>query len=376
MKIQKPVVSIFSTIWGHKSIGEAVNDALKDKFETHLNLITPEKIFVKPYNTAYHFFPSLTKIPFKVSQLKYLRKIAENFFSKSYTKKIEMLIKQQKPDVVVSTYFAFNFSLTRLIKKYKFLPINIIADPRTFHKLSLSPKMYNFAFDDVAIRYALKTEAKRDTLVKCGWFVRKNFHKCSDKNVIRRQLNLAPNKFTVTVVGGSEGTFTILKILPAFINSTKSIQVIFICGNNKALYTSLRALTKMLSLNKKNKPNFYAKGFIKNTHKYLQASDIVIGKAGPNLLFETVATQTPFFAISHIAGQEDGNLEIIKDYNLGFVEERSSRAVSLTKKIIASPNILDRFQTPLEKLAEYNRSSYSILSKFIEEKLLKENKSS
>ena len=125
----------------------------------------------------------------------------------------------------------------------------------------------------------------------------------------------------------------------------------------------------MHDLKNGNDVKFVIKGYTENTHKYLQASDLVIGKAGPNLLFETVATQTPFFAISHIAGQEDGNLDIIKKYKLGFVEENPVKAIKLTRKIIRNPKILKRFQKPLQRLSEYNNKSYKILMEYIKEKL-------
>jgi UDP-N-acetylglucosamine:LPS N-acetylglucosamine transferase len=97
----------------------------------------------------------------------------------------------------------------------------------------------------------------------------------------------------------------------------------------------------------------------------MQAADLVIGKAGPNMLFETVATETPFFAITHIAGQEDGNLDIIRDYNLGYVEENILKAQRILKQIINHPEQLDKFKTDILKLKKYNQQSKEKLLKII-----------
>jgi UDP-N-acetylglucosamine:LPS N-acetylglucosamine transferase len=102
----------------------------------------------------------------------------------------------------------------------------------------------------------------------------------------------------------------------------------------------------------------------------MQASDLVIGKAGPNLLFETVATKTPFFAITHIAGQEDGNLDIIKEYKLGYVEENTIKANRLLGDIINHPEKLKKFLPHIEKLATYNRQAANILSQTISKLLI------
>ena len=92
----------------------------------------------------------------------------------------------------------------------------------------------------------------------------------------------------------------------------------------------------------------------------------VRAKAGPNSLFESVATKTPYFAISHISGQEDGNLDIIKDYKLGFVEERSAKAVKLLKQTCNNPETLKQFDKSLETLAKYNKNSGKRLIELIE----------
>ena len=369
MQKGQQTISVFYTIWGHRSIGYAVRDALGNKYKIFSNFIKPNSISVKPYNALYIFFPNLSGIPYKISELENISKVAEKYISKFYANKIEKLIKKQRPKIVISAYFAFNFTLTKLAKKYDFLLINIVSDPRSFHRIITFTDAYNFVFDKKSLRRCLGFGVCKSNVIQSGWFVRKEFQLPYYKGVVRKSLGLSSEKFTITIVGGSEGTINILKILPAFSEVSKDVQVIFICGKNKSLYKSLRLFQKIHNLSSENSVSFIIKGFTENTHKYLQASDLVVGKAGPNLLFETVATQTPFFAISHIAGQEDGNLEIIKSYKIGLVEERPLKVIKLTKKIIANPNILKRFQKPLKKLAEYNNKSYRILNDFIENKL-------
>ncbi|OGM11642.1 hypothetical protein A2W13_03430 [Candidatus Woesebacteria bacterium RBG_16_36_11] len=369
MKDEGTIISIFSTTWGHESIGKAVEDALRPKYHTYFNFIKPESFGTKSYNSLYLLFPSFTKIPYKISETEKISKIAAKYLYKSYAKKIEAMIKKQKPSFVISTYFAFSLVLEKLSKKYHFVFINIVADPRSIHKLTLFANAYNFLFDKKSLKRGIKLGLDRSQCIQSGWFVRKEFKKPKNKEKVRSSLGLQPELFTVSVIGGSVGTFNVLKILPAFITLDKKIQVVIICGNNKRLYKSLLSFLEILDLKKNGNARFIIKGFTLNTHEFLQASDIVIGKAGPNLLFESVAVETPFFAVSHLAGQEDGNLEIIKEYKLGFVEENPVKAIKLTQKIINNPKILKRFSKPLEKLSIYNRNSYTILQKFIEIKL-------
>jgi UDP-N-acetylglucosamine:LPS N-acetylglucosamine transferase len=369
MQNGKTVISIFTTTWGHQSIAKAIDDTLHPKYKVYFNFIKPDAVSFKSYNLQYILFPSVNIIPKEFSRTGYISKITLRHLYKSYITKIETLVKNQKPKVIISTYFAFTYVLEKLSKKYHFTLINITANPRSFHRLETALYSYNFVFDGRAEKRCRSFGTDKKLIVKCGWFVRREFQKPENKEVVRLSLGLKPKLFTISVIGGSEGTLNILKIIPAFFSTDKKIQVVFICGKNRSLYHSLSAFFKVLELNKHRNTAFSLIGYTENTHKYLQASDLVIGKAGPNLLFEAVATRIPFFAISHIAGPEDGNLEIIRNYKLGFVEENPIKAIKLTQKIINNPKMLDWFQKPLTKMAEKNNGSHQILLDFINKKL-------
>jgi UDP-N-acetylglucosamine:LPS N-acetylglucosamine transferase len=210
----------------------------------------------------------------------------------------------------------------------------------------------NLVFDQKAIQtwQEIYPEAKYDDL---GWFVRDEYQPLENKAALRKSLKLQPDTFTLLMVSGSEGTNSILKILPGLITSSKPVQIIVACGANKMLLRSVKLLRKILRKTHK-KHTILPLGFTKNLHQYMQASDLVVGKAGPNTLFESVATHTPFFAITHITGQEDGNLEIIRDYQIGYVEEKPSKATKLLKRIIKNPSMLEKFQPFLKTLAKKN----------------------
>jgi len=74
-------------------------------------------------------------------------------------------------------------------------------------------------------------------------------------------------------------------------------------------------------------------GFTTKMGKLMEEADIVAGKAGPNLLFEAVTCQKPFLALTYIPGQEDGNLDIIKNKNLGWVALTIEKADEILQEI-------------------------------------------
>jgi UDP-N-acetylglucosamine:LPS N-acetylglucosamine transferase len=131
------------------------------------------------------------------------------------------------------------------------------------------------------------------------------------------------------------------------------------------MYRSVQALKKLLAKTN-DQQKLIALKFVTNGEEYMQAADLVIGKAGPNTIFESVATLTPFFAITHIAGQEDGNLDLIRDHQLGYVEENISKAQKLLSDIIENPQQLQDFQPHLKEIADFNRQSKQKLLNLID----------
>ena len=88
-------------------------------------------------------------------------------------------------------------------------------------------------------------------------------------------------------------------------------------------------------------------------------ADLIIGKAGPNTIFETVAAKKPFIAITHIAGQEDCNLDLIKEYQLGFVEENAIKVVEALARCVEETH-------PFDQVGASNRSAGRSQSRRIE----------
>lgn len=363
MRNSKSLVSIFCTSWGHESLGMAVEDALKHEFQTKLNFIKPPKLGEKSYNSLYKTFPYLMAIPFKIAEFNQVNKIVTKYLLKIYIDRIEKLIQKQKPEFVISVYFPFTIVLEKIAKKYNFILINVVSDPRTFLKLSIAKNGYNLVFDKKSAKACRDLKIDTKKCIQTGWFVQNKFQKNTNKKELRQNIGIDSKKFTICVIGGSEGTLDILKIFPAFLKKEKKVQVIFICGHNKKLFNFLQSFSKIL--NNIETTKLIIEGFTKDVHKYIQASDLIVGKAGPNLLFESVAAQKPFLAISHISGQEDGNLDIIREYKIGFVQEDPIKAIKLIKNIVKNPKILDQFSEPIKRLSEYNRKSHLLLQKLL-----------
>ena len=365
----KKNIGIFSTKQGHQSIAEAIKEKIEkeagDRYQVHIYYT--KQPFSLIYNSIYRLAPKAFDRPyeFSVNMIKNhakLNKLVSVFFLKSTYQSCIRFIKEKNIDVVINTFFYFQPALEKIKQKKNIPYINAIANPRTIHPFELSPKAeINLFFDKENLtKYQKKCLAKA-----AGWFVGERFEREYRKEEIKKKLKIK-TAINFLIVSGSEGSTAVLKILPALINCQKPLQVFVACGHNKTLYNNVLGIQKSLAAFSQSKAIITPLKFTKKIHLYMQAADLIIGKAGPNTLFESVATVTPFFAITHLA-QEEGNLEIIQEYQLGYVEEKVKAANKKILDIINQPQQLEKFHKHLLNLKAYNQQSAQILIKKIDQ---------
>lgn len=365
----KKRILVLTTLEGHLSIGQAIEQYLATQSGVSVRCVVEDLPMRAAYLVVYQFLPFSYKTAYSISKKSsVLREHAYNLFRMKYDQSIESHLDAFKPDAVVCCFYALIPSLVAACRARNIPIFNVITDPLTIHlALIAPPPTVNVCFDKKA-RSVVKDADPTAIAESVGWFARAPFEESYDKAAVRRELSLDPHMLTILVASGSEGTNLVMKIMPILLLSDKPAQVVVACGNNTLLQSLLEQFKKLLeTLGNSNRLTIL--GFTDQMHKYMQAADLVVGKAGPNSLFESVATRTPFFAITHISGQEDGNLDIIRSYKLGYVEENVLASSRLLKSIIDNPKQLQKFDRPLEKLASYNMQAKQKLFELIRDAL-------
>lgn len=354
-------ITIFSAQQGHASISEAVLSHLKKAgYQATVHDVGDNALSL--YKLFYLYFPGLFKVPFKLAELNRARGALDSFSASLYRAKVAQALKDDQPDLVISTWAFANSSIERALASSKIPFINVMTDPRTFHSIMPSQAAINLTFDQVASARTSSLGIPKDKIVESGWFVRNAYRPVRKDKVFLTSHDIAFDKPVLLLTSGSEGTNYILKLTPTLIQANLPVTIIVACGNNKRLFTLIEGMKKLNDLvHTPSKTTLIPIRFTKELHKYMQVADLVVGKAGPNVLFESVATHTPFFAITHISGQEDGNLDIIRDYQLGYVEENIMKAHKLITDLITHPEKLKQSNPRLKEMALHNKRSKQVL---------------
>ena len=260
-------------------------------------------------------------------RLEQLEKIAKPLILKELTK----LIKEKKPNVIVSVHPLVNHltvqALKELNKKIPF--IVMVMDPVTIHRawVTPDPDLYIFATKEAkefAIEYGLPSYKGK----VIGLPVDPKFTKNQqNKKILREKEGLDPNLFTILIMGGGEGAGGIHKIVQAINYSKIKGQLIVIAGRNKKLKEKLEKETSKTRIPTK----IY--GFTDHVPKIMAQSDIIITKGGPGAIAEAIAISIPMIITSWLPGQEEGNIQFVKENNLGYIQKDPEKIVKTIKEL-------------------------------------------
>ena len=357
--------------WGHRSIARAIFSYLRDleKKENfrvdYTEVKMPFDMLNDIYTFAYRFIPVTNRLSTRIMNNRKMRQL----FIETARNDLPGLQKQinwYKPDLVISTYFVHSQVLAKWKKEagLSFKLWTVVADPWSVNLISMVEDAdLTLVYDEVGEKAAVKTGIEPKKILKTGWWVRPEMYKTYDRQKMRQKLGFYDDRPVVFVGGGSLGTNSLTKLLPALMLVKGKVGLVFNTGTDKLVYNLVEQYVRLFKkIDKDGKIIIKNLGWIDNMGEVLAAVDMVFGKAGPNFLFDVVACRKPFVSITHIGGQEDGNIEIIKQKGLGWVKEKRNEAANFLLSYLKDPHKYEKkFVKTIEIEAKKNQQSMGIL---------------
>jgi 1,2-diacylglycerol 3-beta-galactosyltransferase len=132
----------------------------------------------------------------------------------------------------------------------------------------------------------------------------------------------------VLLAGGGDGTEPLRKYAAALARSPLDIQVLAVCGRNKALAERIR---------EDNHAGVHVFGFVDNMPELLLASDLLVTRAGPGMIAEGLACGCPLLLTGYLPGQEEGNVKEVVGRDLGRFVPRPGDLVEAVTAWFAKP---------------------------------------
>ena len=365
--------------WGHRSIARAIFGALKEKEKEGNVIVKYAEVKAELgmsndiYTFMYRFFPKSNKMATWFSKDKRLREIIHRM-SELNLPRLKREVLGFKADLIISCYWYHSHSLQWWRKKegVNFKLWSVIADPWTITPVTVVPEVdLTLVYDEVGEQGSRKYGLKED-IMKSGWWVRPEMYQRNDRKKLRQKLGIKDDRPVVFIGGGSLGTSSLSRLLPVLMMIKTKCAIIFNTGTDKLLHSTIEEYMKMLKRMKLGDEIIVKNlGWIENMAEVLAASDIVFGKAGPNFMFDVVASQKPMVAITHIGGQEDGNIEIIKKKKLGWIKEKPGEAADFLLEYLKKPKYYEKmYSETIKKEADSNQKTMEKIWKRIKEELV------
>jgi UDP-N-acetylglucosamine:LPS N-acetylglucosamine transferase len=281
--------------------------------------------------------------------------LAHRVFSRLVRQQLSDLLDKVRPDLIITTYPFLSYEVKRLLERRSLaVPLVLLfSDANSVHAAWLTERRADATFATTRETYEQALAAGFDPhrLHLVGWPVRAQFFQAyrSGNDAQKEHLThmgLAHNRFTIFLQGGGEGAARIESAIDTMLVQgalTHELQIILAAGTNTSLFERY-----------KNMPNLFALPYTKEIAPFMAAADVIMGKAGPNALFESVTLNKPFIATSFIPGQEQENLSFIQRHSLGWVALRPQEQRSLLSALVYDADEMKAMSKTVEAYRRWN----------------------
>lgn len=264
------------------------------------------------YNPLAVKLPALWGCIYQISG--YMKKLINHIVSGSIHKSLLRTIHELHPDLIVSVHALFVGSVLNVLEQehLKIPVVTFVADLDNVSSLWADKRARCIICPtDEAKQSMIKEGIEKDRLCVTGFPVREDF--CDTNPLLFPEYSSKTQRDTsVLLVSGSQGSSQVLKIAKTLLQS-KDIHVSIIAGNNSILK---KFLEKYLAPFIGSRVTVY--GFVKDMKRRMSEADILIIRASPNVLMESVNLCKPVIVIGALKGQEQKNPEFVLRNNLGL----------------------------------------------------------
>ncbi len=339
------ILFLFSdTGGGHRSATEAIIEAIRLEFDDRIGTKMVDifyDIAPRPLNHLPKWYPYMVRFPevwgisYRISDgTRRSRVIVESAYP--YVRRsLHKVIKNNPADMIVSLHPLANDPFLHALGEKHPPFITVVTDLVTGHTL-----WYHKNVDlcvvptEAACQRALLAGLKPQQVKVIGLPVADRFcQPIGDKYTLRQALGWPQDHLVVLLVGGGEGMGPIEKTATAVAEANLPITLVIITGRNADLKERLDAYPWPM-------PTFVY-GFVHNMPDFMQASDILVTKAGPGTITEAVNAGLPMILYSRLPGQEEGNVDYVISEGVGVWAPKPSYIVSAIKAWITHPRQLE-----------------------------------
>ena len=313
-----------------------------------LNMTFLRYIYKFYWNQALRY-PPLVNAFYRGADNPFLFKIVDRILGMTQLPKFVQYLEKEKPDLVVSTYFSFTHYLELLQRVGQLDAISVVLNPEPFdsHYIWFSPAFdWSMVFSQKSYEEIAEKGIQRSKMKVFSFPIKPSYAtRRESKSVLRQRLGLGQKPFTVLFFFGAEGVGPVKKFLTTIIDRGLSLQAVVICGRNEKLKGDMDALAAGAT----GSVAIKAYGYVTNLSEYIAAADVVVGKSGPNQVFETLLQNRPIIISSFLANEKETTNWVIEN-KAGWLTRSPEHLATLLTKLATHPEIMEEYRRSISRL--------------------------
>jgi len=343
-QIKKPhILFLFSdTGGGHRSAAEAIIEAIQLEYG---DTATTEMVdFFKdhaplPLNKMPDWYPDMVKAPhlwglsFKISNGRRRARAITTSMWPYVGRAVRRIVKEHPADLVVTVHPLATTVFLKALGRNRPPFVIVVTDMVTTHAL-----WYDQRADLILVptedarQFALEYEMDPHQVRVVGQPVAERYCvPAGNKTVLREKLGWEKDKTIALLVGGGEGMGPLGKTARAIAASGLDVGLAIVAGRNHRLKEHLEAHEWPVPV--------HIYGFTHEMPDFMRAADVLVTKAGPGTIAESLNADLPIILYAKLPGQEDGNVTFVVDEGVGVWAPEPEQVVDTLREWVQKPEV-------------------------------------
>ena len=257
------------------------------------------------------------------------------------------VVERERPDAIVCTHFLPVEALYPIRGRGRLdVPLHVVITDFTAHPLWAYPHVdrYFVASDQVADELA-GHGVPRDRIEVTGIPVDPRFAEWHGREAVRGRFGFGLERPLVLVMGGGAGVGPMAELAERLARLPEEPYVVVLCGTNTRLRTQIEALSPG------HAGRLRAMAFTPHVDLLLEASDMVVSKAGGLTCAEALVKHTPLVIFRPTPGQEVGNARYLEAGGAAVHADSLDTVAATVSRWLADPEALRRARENAAALA-------------------------
>ncbi len=313
-----------------------------------------EKVTTGAYREMAKKAPRLWGKVYSGSERGLLSKISKDS-NKLMARKLNHLLQEKQPDLVVSTH-PFSSQMVSYLKRKGKLNCTLATIMTDFamHKQWLIGHEYTeyfFVSNEPMKQSIVNYGVDEHKIFVTGIPMSDRFFENFDNKKIYEMFELDLNKKVILFFGGGEfglGKERTSQILKSFIQKASDYQIVAVAGKNEKMREAFEQLVK----DNNAKDRVRVLGFTDKVPELMHISSLVVTKPGGLTTTESLASTLPMVIINPIPGQEEENAEFLVSNGVGLWIKKNDLPEKILTDLFSSSDKLEQMKENTKKFSK------------------------